>query len=567
MSFLGLKIASNTMLNSQKTLEIIGQNIANSQVEGYTRQEAIQTMETYGYTTDPPSTGTKAVVTRINEIARYRVSHVDNNIRREKMIGGEIGKSTDYLQELSDIFTDDSDFGLPNVLNEFWQSWNRAGQSPEDMALRDMVLQNGEVLCHSINMKAHKMDELIVRVDNEIKLAVDSINNTLKKLASINDQIIPSAPKSYQVNIMLDERDRLMDQLADVVDFKVAGDVNDTLSVYLDGAPLVQEKNAYEISFTKDAGGDYHFTAANGRELQIRSGELRGLLDIYETTVPAYRQEMDEVAEGLIEQVNNIHQHGYGSDGTTGLDFFNGTGAADIQMNASQPEQVALGVASLSSTAQMNLDGEKLSPELTIASQLAKFATAPDDNAGAGEFTVNGNSVTWDNNDTIKDILDKIESASGLTAQFDTSSQTIMLAAPPDDSTITVADVTGNFTAFANLDTAVTQAGASGDGRNGIKIFELINKQVFGTPPTTTINDKYKNFVEEVGFDTNGMKSVKATQDQYLETLFEMQASAGGVSVDEELVDLLRFQRSYQAGARLATIMDETIQSVLEMGR
>jgi len=565
MNFFGLNLARNCLLNSSKSLEIIGQNITNSQVEGYTRQEAVQTPISYGYSIEPPSNGVISVGSKITEITRFRSGFVDANYRKELVTGGELSAESTYLEEISQIFTDDSSLGLSTLLNEFWQDWNEAAQSPEDTSIRDMVIESGSNLSQAIRLKSHKINEMTVRLDSEIESVVEQINSIAEKLASINDQIIQSAPRTSTVNSLLDQRDLLLDDLSELGGVQIVGSVNESVTVYFDGTPLVANKNVYKLEVQEDVDHNFHIYSSEGKELNAPGGKLKGLLDFRSDYLPAYQDELDEMSQGLIEEVNNAHKYGYGLDGSTGLDFFSGTGAADIEVSITEAEQIALSVPKLESTSNINVDGELIMPSETLADASAKFLTTPEAN---GTIDVNGVEITWQDTDSIQDILARIEENTGIRATFDTDTQTVLFSAPPDSSTITITDTDGNFTEFTNIQGAVTTGGEPGDGENGVRIFEISTKSVFGVPdPDETINDKYRNLVSKVGFETDMVKSRSEIQDDYVDSLYEMRLSESGVSLDEETINLMKYQRSFQAGARYATVIDEMLVSLINLGK
>jgi len=566
MSFLALNIASQMMANSRMSLEIIGQNINNSQVKGYSRQEAVQSID-IAYKFAGSGNLTMGLGARISNIIRYRSNYLNENFRFENILTGEFEGKEYYLTEISEAFTDTSEFGIPFMLNDFWGAWNTAAQTPSDIALRKMVIEKGNSLARSIREKVNKINDMKDRLDTEIDGIVSRVNTLLRELASINDQVVTAQGSTYQTNVLLDKRDLMLDELSNLMDIQIVSSEEGSLSIYVDGAPLVSGKQAYELDLQKDASGDFHLMSAQGRELNVRSGKFAGLMDVRNNYLPGYMDEFDEMTTTLIEKVNNFHKYGYGIDGSTGLDFFSGTSASDIQVVLNNPESLALSVPSLTSTSNINVDGEKVSSIVPLINELADFITTPDPGGtGTGKFTVNGIEVTWDLNDTLDNILTRINTLTGIEVKFDSNSQKITLSMPIDSSTITVVDVAGNFGAFTNLSTAITEAGQPGDGLNGIRIFEISTTAVFGNPtPTVTINDKYKNLAALVGFDTQHAISSKNIQMQYLQSIDDLRSSESGVSVDEEVVKLTQYQRIFQAGAKLSNVVDKMFETLISM--
>lgn len=562
MNFAGLQLASNTMLNNQKALEIVGQNIANAQVEGYSRQEAIQEIVAYGYSIEPPESGVLSVSAKIATIARKRNEMMDASYRKESTMSGKVGVMSNLLTEASDILSDTSDLSLTNGLNEFWQSWNTASQNPEDLSLRSAILVKADILTQSIRMKARKLDDMTVQSDQLLTTTVDNINAIARDLAYINDQIIPSAQGNYQTNLLLDKRDLLLDQLTQLADVKIVGDVRDSVQVYINGSALVSGKNSYPISLEIQNDGTAHLYSSTGREIQVTGGELGGILEVRDNYLAGYKDELNTTAMALLNAVNEIHSSGYGLDGSTGLSFFQGTSANDIAVAPLNANQLALSVPKLQSTENINNDGNTISAAVTIGNQSTLFKVTPD---VSGTVNINGTDVNWSDTDTIQDILNRIRQDTGLKAEFDADSQKIKLSEPPGSSTITISDTTGNFTQFAMLSTAVTTGGETGDGLNAIKLFDLAQTNVMGTPPDRTINENYNNLSTKAGSDAETFIQASAIQEEYVSSINERRLAESGVSVDEELIDLIRYQRGFQAGARLASVVDEMLQTLINI--
>ena len=559
MNFMGLSLAANTMLVNTKAIEIIGQNISNAQTPGYSRQEALTALNPYGYSIEYPSNGTYSLGSKLTDIARYRSDTLDKSFRTESSTGGYLEAKLEYLDQASEIFTEDSDYSLSRTLNDFWTSWNNAANSPDDDALREMVTNGGKLLAQSINQKSNKLNDLIGRVEQDLQSTVDEINSLLQDLASINYDVIRSMPNSAETNILLDKKDLILDELSNFANIQVDKEVNNSIAIYLDGSPLIVEREAYEIKLVEESDGSFHIESASGRELNVKGGELGGYLEVKETYLDQYKTNLDQWTQTFISEVNEIHKYGYGLDGSTGLDFFSGTSAGDISVNLSNPDELALSVPRITSTGNINAGSDIVSLAIDLNTQAASFTTAP---AANGEVEINGVSVVWDDSQTLREILDNISTATGITWEFDSTSQKLTFSSPVNSSDIVINDISGNFSEFMNLDTAVLVQGSAGDGENGIRMFELQEKNIFGTD---SINQRYQTIVTDVGYDTNFVKTASTTQDEFLASLEEKRDSVSGVSTDEEAIMMMKYQRAYQAGARLASVIDEMLESMISI--
>ncbi len=559
MNFMGLSLATNTMLVNSRALEIIGQNISNANTPGYSRQEAVTQLSPFGYNLGYPSNGSYSLGSKLTDVERFRSDIIDGSYRSESSNYGYLEGKNEYLDQISEIFSEDSDYSLGSTLNGFWSSWNQSANSPEDQALREMVISQGDILALSINQKSNKLNDLTGRVEQDIKSTVDEINSILEDLAKINYDVIRSVPDTFETNILLDRKDELIDKLSGLANIQVDKEVKDSIAIYLDGTPLISERDALKLSVSEDINGNFHIMSATGREVNVTGGQLGGYMDIKSNYIPQYKNDLDQWTQGLITEVNNIHKYGYGLDGSTGLDFFKGTGAGDIDVNLSNTNELALSVPRLTSSDNINTTGNIVSLSLSLQSQTASFEIPPD---AAGEVDINGVSVSWDNTQTFNQILENISTATGITWKFDSSSQKLSFSAPTNSSDITITDVTGNFSQFLKLDTATLVKGSPGDGENAIKMFELSEKQVFGKE---TINSKYQTNISNIGYAAHFNKASMETQEDFITSLNEKRDSVAGVSIDEEVILMMKYQRAFQAGARLASTIDEMLQSMINM--
>lgn len=559
MNFMGLSLATNTMLVNSRSLEIIGQNISNANTPGYSRQEAITELNPFGYNLGYPSNGSYSLGSKLTDIERYRSDILDDSFRSESSNQGMLEAKGKYLDQASEIFSEDSDYSLGTTLNAFWTSWNQAANNPEDKALREMVVSQGDILALSINQKSNKLTDLTVRVEKDIKSTVDEINSILEDLAKINYDVIRSVPNTFETNILLDRKDELIDKLSGLANIQVDKEVKDSIAIYLDGTPLISERDAMKLSVQEDVNGNYHIMSATGREINVSGGQLGGFMEVKSTLIPQYKAELDQWTQGLMTEVNNVHKYGYGLDGSTGLDFFRGTGAGDIDVNISNTNELALAVPRLTSSGSINTTGNLVSLSLTLQSQTASFEIPPDAN---GQIDINGVTVNWDDSQTFNQILNNIATATGITWKFDSVSQKLSFSAPVNSSDIVIADVTGNFSQFMKLDTATLVKGSPGDGENAIKMFELSEKQVFGKE---TINSKYQTNISSIGYAAHFNSTSLETQNDFIGSLNEKRDSVAGVSIDEEVVLMMKYQRAFQVGARLASTIDEMLQSMINM--
>jgi flagellar hook-associated protein 1 FlgK len=109
---------------------------------------------------------------------------------------------------------------------------------------------------------------------------------------------------------------------------------------------------------------------------------------------------------------------------------------------------------------------------------------------------------------------------------------------------------------------SISEDGTSGNNSIALQISKLQDEKLIDG---ITISEKYSNFVSGLGNDKRVQEQNLESYELVLNQLELQKAEYSGVSVDEEMVNVLKFQRSYDASARLIKVADEILQTLLSM--
>ena len=455
-SFGSLNIAYTGLNAHQKRMNIIGENIANVNTEGYHRQRVelspIDTM----------ARGLVAGVARIsggveiNDIARLRDKTLSDHARVQRGISEARSKRAETLQQLEQVVGGLNPGGLHDQMTSLFNSFDDLAAAPNDPAMRQVTLQRAESVAEGFTRTSIAIDQIRDRtLDN-----VQQINSLTTQIATIDAEILGAYSIDADPNALMDKRDLLVTNLAAMAAVDITDTSEGQVSISLDGQLLVSNGKARHltIELQPDAtlgqlGYDrVVLLSPNGRELNVKGGELAADLDALAVTIPDGRRDLDAVAAELANQVNAAHRNGVGLDGSSGNDLFQ------------------LGPAS---------------GELTVS---ADVAGQPD----------------------------KLGAAAAGAGQFDNENARLMAQLADDAAGPLIAFVES----VGSLAVRVSAANGSADAA----------------------------------------RAASAQADS-------LALSAGGVSLDEELTDLITAQRSYEASARLLTSMDEMLQTLINTGR
>ena len=150
---------------------------------------------------------------------------------------------------------------------------------------------------------------------------------------------------------MRDRRDLLLDDLAKMGNISYSEQPDTTVLVYFGNHELVVNAEARTVRAENDPGNPGMSRLVFNLDdalVQVTGGELRGVLDARDTDLPNLITKLNDFAQGLMTQINAVHQTGFGLDNTTGLDFLTGADASDIGLNsvlAANPHQIATAAA------------------------------------------------------------------------------------------------------------------------------------------------------------------------------------------------------------------------------
>lgn len=325
--FNGLEIAKRSMQVQRNQLNIANHNIANVGTAGYSRQEGIQASSFVTRTT-------KGVVGNgvvMAYVQRARNPFYDAQFRQESQNLGYWDIQRSAIEQIEFILNEPGNTGIDHAISQFKMALHDLTTNPQSPAVRASLQQQGKALAEVISHVYRQGEDLANQIRSEIQITINEINGLADELAARNREISKLVTTGRNANDLLDRRDHLLDQLSFLVDFSYSVEPNNSITISIGGQVLVQDNQANHLQLDT-SGGDVKVLWGDGSTVQLSSGALQGLIDVEREMIPKYLDALDTLARGLILGLNEVHRAGFGLDGSTGLDFFVGTGAKDIQL-------------------------------------------------------------------------------------------------------------------------------------------------------------------------------------------------------------------------------------------
>jgi flagellar hook-associated protein 1 FlgK len=372
-SFSGLTSALSSLHAQRRAMEVTGQNIANANTAGYSRQrvdlQAVggNTVPAVFSTYDGPGSGVS-----VTDVSRLRDEFLESRGRSEHARSGYLSAQQKVYAGVEDVFAEPSDTALAAQLSDFWAAWHDVSNQPSDLPARSQLVQRGAVVADGLRGAHDALSSQWSNTRVQADAFARDVNGTAATIAKLNETIIRAEAAGTPVNELADERDAHLVKLAELVGITAIKQANGAMDVFVGGSALVSGANArtVEVAGSSDlagVGADQVRLRWTDTKAQIPvDGQVAAALDTLNAVLPGYADALDGVAAKLASTVNAAHQAGYGLDGGTGRPFYSGTTATTIAVAITDPNQVA---ASASATGK--LDGSN-------ADALGKFASRSD---------------------------------------------------------------------------------------------------------------------------------------------------------------------------------------------
>jgi len=228
--------------------------------------------------------------------------------------------------EAGTIFNEPSGLGLSGSFSRFWNAWQDLANVPESGAARAVVRQEADFMVTTLHQYHDKLRDARNGMDADVMDEVSDINEMLDQLADINSQVPRASFDGGDAGDLKDRRDLIIDELSRRVDISLTESDNGQISVLLAGHNLLQGDHVVHLQVrqTVDDGtsvSQVHY-ADDGTRARISEGRLRGLIEVRDNVVPKLLTNLDEMAAGLVTEINALHRTGFGKDGGTGVNFF-----------------------------------------------------------------------------------------------------------------------------------------------------------------------------------------------------------------------------------------------------
>ena len=649
-----LQIGLSGILTAQRAMLVASHNISNANTKGYTRQSSLLAARNPMITT----AGTIGQGVELVKIIRQKDDYLNSRLRDISSSIGSASIKSQYLREMETVFNETSDSSLNNALASFFKGINDLSQNPENMSIRSTFLEKANTLTDTFRRIVNELDQMKTFIKQSIESKVSDINTLTTNIANINKQIAALKIKDIESNDLLDKREALLHDLSKLTNITVNTQNNGMVDVMTPGGALVSGTSATNLTFDIDTSGTLSITDAEKvSKYTFKTGEIKALQDFYNTTIVNYDKKFDNLASGIIKDVNRIHGEGVGlSGGFASIKSINSVSSATAALSAAgltiapssgdmyitvintstgevTKNKISVNVATNSLTdfknaingtvsgTAGNITASVVDNKLQIGATTGykfNFSYALDPNPGAlGTSTASVSGVySGQSNDTytfkalgsgtigttsglqievknssgtVVATLDvgstytagnTLNVANGVSVSFSggtiSSGNTLDLNVINDSDTTNLLAALGINSFFSGTDASniavdtnisndvsliAASTGKVGNNTNALRLAALQDNT--GAINNTTFADYLHQIASSLGEEASNAYKSEESYTAIETSLENRRDEISGVSVDEELVNLIRFQQAYQASAKYISIVNGLMDRLL----
>jgi flagellar hook-associated protein 1 len=564
MSLTGtLNVARSALTANQIALQTVGNNIANAGNADYTRQVTRLKATAPQEIRHGLFVGTGV---NVDSIERMIDESVEQRLRAAVSDGEGASAASQWLSRVESVFNELSDEDLSTAMSKFFNSWSELANKPQDVGLRQVVLQDGQNLATRVQSMRKQFDNLSADVAGRLTDYVGQADELAQKIADLNAKIAVNEAGGGGANTLRDQRDSLLRELSKSINISTDADSNGMVNVYVGSEPLVMGgtnrgvTSIQELTEDGDVVTSIIFEDNEGR-IPLTSGLLGGTAGV-KATIDGVVGNIDALAGGLIFELNKVHASGQGLVGVS---------------TVTSEHAVADDAAALNSE----------SADLDFAARNGSFVVHVRDKAtGTTTSTLIQVDLDGQGTDTsLADLQAQLNGVDDVTASINAGRLTISaegnaveLTFSQDSSGVLSAlGIGGFFSGTDGRDIAVNQAliadprklaaaknGQTGDNQTARAIADLQNTAL-DSLGGQTLKDRYQSAVNAVAARVAGAREDADAAGAVRDTLQAQRDALSGVSLDEEAIELLKYQRAYQGAARVVSITDELMQTILNM--
>ncbi|MFT9214245.1 MAG: flagellar hook-associated protein FlgK [Liquorilactobacillus nagelii] len=501
MSLFGaLNVGNTGMSANQIAMQTSGNNIANANTDGYSRQQVGTAEQPTIYQPGVGSLGTGVDVTGVNRVVD---DFVRTQVRDANSKYQYYQEKSDKLGQLQDILNEPSDNGIVKQLSTLTTAWNTLANDPELGTAKSSVVQDASSFADSVKEMAGNISDLSDNITSTLAKNALDFNSDVKQLQTLNQQIYNLSSVGQTPNDLLDQRDATLKNLSDIADVSTSFDSYGRVSINLGNQTILNGDTRNTLSVvTANTGG----TATIAKDGDTVDGQQQ-VSDNYPTnTILLTQTDTDGNANYSQLTVDN---------GTMG-------GLETAAGEVSQRMQ------------ELNDFAETIAKTVNMVYTNGQSSTS-------GFFEIGSNTDSYASQMTVNSAL----------------------TADPDKLTVGTSGASGDnsvATAIVNLSNVKFDYPITDDQLNS---YDKTTMTFAASASGKTYSDAFNNIVTKNAISKQQADNLSAAQNSVLNQLNNQDQTVSGVSVNEEITNVIAYQRGFEANARVISVISDMLDTLI----
>ena len=495
-----LNAGTNGMSAAQAAMQTTSSNISNANTEGYSRQR-VNLVASNPYTLE--GVGQLGTGVRMESVTRIVDDYLVKQTFTENASLEKYTQKADVLGQLEAVFNEPSETGLNNKMTEFYESWKYLSDNPELTTSKTMVSQQAQTLTDTVSHMGAQLDSLQEGTVQAISKKVLDFNTKVEQLESINKQIFSVTTKGEMPNTLLDQRDQLVGELSGITSVEVKTDAYQRTFISIEGEEILGANKRQVLSVAIGAtSGDGSLISTNGSTSKTVESSK---------PFPAGTLLLQKTAEdGSVQFTELSSKSGHISGAQEAL--------AEIDRVSLELNQLVSTVAEAVNVIHSD-----------NGTGIPFFDLGDDPDNVISNLKVNP-AITEDPS--------KIVSGKSLTGQ--------------------IAGDGSRARAISNI-----QSAALSYSSEELLAFDADTMKITAQTNGTTTADAYNDIVTRVGISKQQADFMMENQNEVVSFLEQRKSSISGVSINEEVVNIMKFQSAFQANAKVLAVTSEMLDTLI----
>jgi flagellar hook-associated protein 1 FlgK len=534
-------VGSSALNSLQRAISTTGNNIANVNTDGYSRQD----VEFASRTPNRIGGVTLGTGVEVSSIRRAYDQFLTQDVQARTSSSGYYSLYSTTAGQIDNLMADPAT-SISSAMDQFFAAMEAVANSPTSQPERQVMLSEAGTLATRFNYVDARLSELAENMNEQMGVFVLDINQHTQDIAQLNQQIarLERTPGGSP-NDLLDQRDRAIESLSKLVRVDTRLQEDGSINVFTaSGHRLVSQSGAETLRMTSAPQPDgpvrLYVSAPGGADTEITNvslgGELGAAMDVSKNVIDRARRDIGLLAVGLTETFNTQHKAGDTVNQVAGSEFFTS-------------------ITPVATASPLNSGTTTVSAVIDDATQMTGASYQIDYTDSVVTITNLSTNVTQEIN--------------GTTVSLDGLTFTVSPFSNQTDGDRFLVEPTGRAAssmAVAITDTsdiaAANSGGNVGDNRNMLSLIALreANNLKDGTK---SVYDIYNNAVSQVAVDTRSARANADTELSLLQSVTDRRDGLTGVNLEEEAANLIRYQQAYQAAAQIITAANDVFDTLL----